>query len=44
VVEIQECFLEELEDRLGRANGFAAVTHKLEFFGVCPRCQKQTRD
>ncbi|PYJ99781.1 MAG: transcriptional repressor, partial [Verrucomicrobia bacterium] len=20
-------------------NGFKAITHKLEFFGVCPQCQ-----
>ena len=41
VVEIDECFLDEIETRLAAANGFTAVTHKLEFFGVCPRCQKQ---
>jgi Fur family ferric uptake transcriptional regulator len=39
VVEIEECLLTDLEDRIARRNGFKAVTHKLEFFGVCPRCQ-----
>ena len=39
VVEIAECFPVELEQRVARRNGFKAVTHKLEFFGVCPRCQ-----
>jgi Fur family ferric uptake transcriptional regulator len=39
VVEIDECLLTDLEDRIARRNGFKAVTHKLEFFGVCPRCQ-----
>jgi Fur family ferric uptake transcriptional regulator len=39
VVEIDDCFPEELERKISRRNGFKSVTHKLEFFGVCPRCQ-----
>jgi Fur family ferric uptake transcriptional regulator len=39
VVELDECFLEEIESRIAEANGFRAVTHKLEFFGLCPDCQ-----
>lgn len=39
VVEIEECFPDELEQRIATRNGFRAVTHRLEFFGVCPRCQ-----
>ena len=39
VVEIDECFPQELEERIASASGFKAVTHRLEFFGVCPRCQ-----
>jgi Fur family ferric uptake transcriptional regulator len=39
VVKIQECFLREMESRIAAANSFIAVTHKLEFFGLCPRCQ-----
>ena len=39
VVEIEDCFPQELEQEIGRRNGFKAVTHKLEFFGVCPQCQ-----
>ena len=39
VVELEECFPEELEKRIATENGFKAVTHRLEFFGVCPRCQ-----
>lgn len=39
VVEIEECFLRDIESRIAAANGFTAVTHKLEFFGLCPRCQ-----
>lgn len=39
VMEIDDCFPEELEHRIASQSGFKAVTHKLEFFGVCPRCQ-----
>ena len=39
VVEVGECFSGDLEKRVAVANGFKAVTHKLEFFGICPRCQ-----
>jgi Fur family transcriptional regulator, ferric uptake regulator len=39
IVEIEECFPEELQARIATANGYAKVTHRLEFFGVCPRCQ-----
>ncbi|MFN7140992.1 MAG: Fur family transcriptional regulator [Limisphaerales bacterium] len=39
VVEIEECFPEALEKKIGEASGFKAITHKLEFFGICPKCQ-----
>ena len=39
VVEIEECFPHELERQIAARNGFKKVTHRLEFFGVCPRCQ-----
>jgi len=39
VVELEDCFAPELEEKIGQRNGFKSVTHKLEFFGVCPRCQ-----
>jgi Fur family ferric uptake transcriptional regulator len=39
VVEIDECFPSALEKKIARQNGFARLTHTLEFFGVCPECQ-----
>jgi Fur family transcriptional regulator, ferric uptake regulator len=39
VLEIEGCFPVELEQTIAHQSGFKAVTHKLEFFGVCPRCQ-----
>ena len=39
VVEIEDCFPQELEKKIATKNGFKAITHNLEFFGVCPNCQ-----
>jgi Fur family ferric uptake transcriptional regulator len=39
VVELAECDLEGFEHRVATRSGFAGVSHRLEFFGVCPRCQ-----
>lgn len=40
IVEIEECFSDEMEKKIAERNGFKSVTHKLEFFGICPACQK----
>ncbi len=40
VVEVQKCFPEEVEREIAKTNGFTGVTHRLEFFGICPDCQK----
>jgi Fur family ferric uptake transcriptional regulator len=40
VIEIEECSMHELEERIAVENGFKAVTHRLEFFGICHGCQK----
>jgi Fur family ferric uptake transcriptional regulator len=42
IVEIEDCFPTEYEEALAKRHGFTAVTHRLEFFGTCPRCQKST--
>ncbi|HKQ39703.1 MAG TPA: Fur family transcriptional regulator [Verrucomicrobiae bacterium] len=39
IVELEECFPETLEKSIASRSGFKHVTHKLEFFGLCPRCQ-----
>jgi Fur family ferric uptake transcriptional regulator len=39
VVEIEDCFPRELEEEIARRNGYTGVTHRLEFFGLCPRCR-----
>src|ERR1017187_1488628 len=40
VVEIEECFPKKIEEKIAARNGFKSVTHKLEFFGICPHCQR----
>ena len=40
VVEVDECFPEQVEEQIAAKNGFKSVTHKLEFFGICPDCQR----
>jgi Fur family ferric uptake transcriptional regulator len=40
VVEIRDCAMEDLDSKVAASNGFASVTHKLEFFGICPACQR----
>lgn len=39
IVEVEDCFPPAWERQIAARNGFKAVTHKLEFFGVCPACQ-----
>jgi Fur family transcriptional regulator, ferric uptake regulator len=39
VVEITDCFSPELQERIQRESRFKSITHKLEFFGLCPGCQ-----
>lgn len=41
IVEITECFSSDWELTLAQRHGFTAITHKLEFFGVCPGCQPE---
>jgi Fur family ferric uptake transcriptional regulator len=39
VIEIDECFTRDLEEKIADRHGFKAINHKLEFFGICPECQ-----
>jgi len=39
IIELDECSMTESEERIAARNGFKSVTHKLEFFGICPACQ-----
>ena len=39
VVELKECFPSKLEKKIAKQNSYIAISHKLEFFGICPECQ-----
>lgn len=39
VVELEDCFPVEWEQAIAERNGFSGVTHRLEFFGLCPACR-----
>lgn len=36
-----DCPVETLEAEISRASGFSELDHELEFFGVCPACQRK---
>ena len=40
IEHINECGLQELEDRIAQKIGFKIEKHRLEFFGVCALCRK----
>ncbi len=44
IIELDECIQHELDETIARKHGFAEVSHKLEFFGVCPACQRGAGD
>jgi Fur family ferric uptake transcriptional regulator len=39
IVEITDCFPPDLEQKIARQAGFKSISHRLEFFGLCPKCQ-----
>ncbi len=40
IVKLDDCILAEVQSQLARDHGFENITHRLEFFGTCPVCQK----
>ena len=41
IIEIDDCLPAGFERALGERHGFLNITHKLEFFGLCPRCAQE---
>jgi Fur family ferric uptake transcriptional regulator len=41
IVELDDCFPAEWQERVARESGFARLKHRLEFFGICPDCQRR---
>jgi len=45
--EIMDPALESLaglQEELVRDTGFRILSHRMDFFGICPRCQRKSRD
>ncbi|MDJ0703829.1 MAG: Fur family transcriptional regulator [Leptolyngbyaceae cyanobacterium MO_188.B28] len=40
-IAIEECPVHELEENLHQSHHFKIFYHTLEFFGLCPKCQKE---
>jgi Fur family ferric uptake transcriptional regulator len=40
IVKIDECMIKNFHAEIENQSGFKSITHKLEFFGICPKCQK----
>jgi Fur family transcriptional regulator, ferric uptake regulator len=38
--DVQECGIEDIEEKIFREIGFRTEEHRLEFFGVCALCRK----
>jgi Fur family ferric uptake transcriptional regulator len=39
VEPIDQCVVEEVENRIAKERGYAALSHSLQLSGVCPDCQ-----
>lgn len=39
IVEFQNCQIEQLQEEVAAKNGFTIQTHKLELYGLCPKCR-----
>lgn len=42
IVEVEGCFPDDFEQELARRHGFSSITHRLEFFGICPKCRSES--
>lgn len=41
IVEFVEQRIEKLQDAVAAKHGFVVTDHKMELYGLCPRCRKQ---
>ena len=42
VVDPDMATISDLSEELAKKTGYEIVTHRLDFFGICPRCQKNS--
>lgn len=39
IVEFENPVIEKLQDEVAASHGFLIVTHKMELYGLCPKCR-----
>jgi Fe2+ or Zn2+ uptake regulation protein len=39
-VEVMDPQIEQLQDRLFKANGFFPQRHRMELYGICKKCKR----
>ena len=39
IVDLEGSFVHDIPDRLSRETGYQIVSHRLDFYGICPQCQ-----
>ena len=44
ITEFEEPRIETLQEEIAEQHGFELRSHKHEMYGVCPKCQKKTRE
>lgn len=42
IVEFENDTIEKLQETVAKKHGFKLTTHKMELYGVCPKCQKES--
>jgi Fur family peroxide stress response transcriptional regulator len=41
IMDAEVATLSELRQEVARSTGYRIVSHRLDFFGICPQCQKE---
>ncbi len=41
IVDPELASLADMTEKLARESGYKLLTHRLDFYGICPRCQKK---
>ena len=39
IVGLDDCILGDFQERLAQRHGFTSISHRMEFFGICPNCR-----
>lgn len=43
IVDLEVATLSELPQEVARSTGYRIVSHRLDFFGICPQCQERAQ-